>query len=168
MTTEKKTPTRSELEIVIKKKAAFFIVAFAALLAFNTQIGGSNSSKIMSNTIAANNQWAWYQAKNVRSVVYKTTADLVHDQKLAQYYHAEAQRMRDDMDEIQNKAKALEADRDRRAALSPYFTFAGLALQIGIVLSTAAILAVFMPLFYGSVAVGSVGVVLFAIGYLGV
>lgn len=168
MTTEKKVPTRSELEIMIKKKAAFFIVAFAALLAFNTQIGGSNSSKIMSNTIAANNQWAWYQAKNVRSVVYKTTADLIDDKKLAQFYHGEAQRMHADMDAIQSKAKELEADRDRRAALSPYFTFAGLALQIGIVLSTAAILAVFMPLFYGSVAVGSVGVVLFAVGYLGV
>jgi ABC-type multidrug transport system fused ATPase/permease subunit len=161
-------PTRSEMEIKIKTRAAFFIVTFAALLAFNTQIGGSNSSKIMANTIAANNQWAWYQAKNVRSVVYKTTADLVDDKKLAQHYHGEAKRMHDDMDEIQAKAKALEADRDRRSALSPYFTFAGLALQIAIVLSTAAILAVFMPLFYGSVAVGSLGVVLFSIGYLGV
>ena len=170
--------TRSELEIIIKKRAAFFIVAFAALLAFNAQIGSSNSSKISANTIAANNVWTHYGSKNVSAKLYATFAEVLdadgkpNSVKLATHFRLEAKRMReepeDGMQALTAKAKELEAERDRRSQFSPYFTYAGLALQIGIVLSTAAILAVFMPLFYGSVAVGSLGTVLFLIGYLGV
>jgi hypothetical protein len=153
--------TRSELEIIIKKRAAIVVVLCAALLAINTMLGNSNSSKVMSNTIAANNIWAWYQAKNVRSVVYVTTADTTKG-AVSERYRDEARRMKSDMDELAEKAKALEAERDNAKARSTYFTYAGSALQIAIVLSTAAILAVAMPLFWASTAVGVVGASLMA------
>lgn len=149
--------TRSELEIIIKKRAAITVTLFAALLAINTLIGGSNSSKILTNTIASNNQWAWYQAKNVRSVIYEVN-NRPDDVK----------RMKADMDEISAKAKSLEAERDLAKAKSPYFTYAGSLLQIGIVLSTAAILAVAMPLFWASVVTGAIGAGLFLFAYFGV
>ena len=47
--------SRSEREALIKDKAGWVIVVFAALLAINTYMGGSNSSKILNNTIDANN-----------------------------------------------------------------------------------------------------------------
>ena len=149
--------TRSELEIIIKKRAAITVTIFAALLAINTMLGNSNSSKVLSNTIQSNNLWAWYQAKNVRSVVYDVAgrADA-------------AARMKMDMEDIMEKAHALEEERDHAKQRSPYFTFAGSALQIGIVLSTAAILAVTMPMFWASVAVGSVGAALMAFALYGV
>ena len=149
--------TRSELEIIIKKRAAITVTLFAALLAINTLIGGSNSSKILTNTIASNNQWAWYQAKNVRSVIYEVSNR-----------PEDAQRMKADMEEISARAKSLEAERDVAKAKSPYFTYAGSFLQIGIVLSTAAILAVAMPLFWASVATGAIGAGLFLLAYFGV
>lgn len=153
--------TRSELEIIIKKRAAIVVVLCAALLAINTMLGNSNSSKVMTNTIAANNIWAWYQAKNVRSVVYVTTADTTKGETSTRY-REEARRMKSDMDELAEKAKALEAERDSAKAKSAYFTYAGSALQIAIVLSTAAILAVAMPLFWASSVVGVVGASLMA------
>ncbi|MCH9839415.1 DUF4337 domain-containing protein [bacterium] len=159
--------TRSELEIIIKKRAAIVVTIFAALLAISTLLGGSNSSKILGNTIAANNQWAWYQAKNVRSVIYATTADTTKG-SLSEHYREEARRMKVDMDDLAAKAKTLEVERDLAKAKSPYFTYAGSLLQIGIVLSTAAILAVAMPLFWGSVGVGSLGTVLFFYAQFGV
>lgn len=146
--------TRSELEIIIKRRAAITVTIFAALLAINTMIGNSNSSKILTNTIAANNMWAWYQAKNVRSVIYEVANK---DTAVA--------RMKSDMEEIMIKAQAMEKERDQAKNRSPFYTYAGAALQIGIVLSTAAILAVTMPLFWGSVAVGWIGAVLMAWGY---
>ena len=73
-----------------------------------------------------------------------------------------------DMEDIMEKAHALEEERDHAKQRSPYFTFAGSALQIGIVLSTAAILAVTMPMFWASVAVGSVGAALMAFALYGV
>ena len=149
--------TRSELEIIIKRRAAVTVTIFAALLAINTMIGNSNSSKVLTNTIQANNQWAWYQAKNVRSVVYDVAGRT-----------DEVQRMKTDMEEISAKAKALEIERDKAKERSPYYTYAGSALQIAIVLSTAAILAVVMPLFWASVGVGVVGATMMAIAFYGV
>ncbi len=71
------------------------------------------------------------------------------------------------MTEIEKKAKALEAERDVAKQKSPYFTYAGSLLQIGIVLSTAAILAVMMPLFWASCGVGSLGIALFVFAQFG-
>ena len=63
---EAKPLSRSEREALIKDKAGWVIVVFAALLAINTYMGGSNSSKILNNTIDANNTWSFYQAKSIK------------------------------------------------------------------------------------------------------
>lgn len=160
MTEEKKTPSRSEREAAIKDKAGFVIVVLAAILAINTMIGGQNSSRIMNNTIAANNQWAWYQAKNVRQVLYETSAMEARIPENRAKFEAEAARMKADKEEIMTKAKALEAEREVARKKSPWFTWGGSILQIAIVLLTASILAVSMPMFWISVVVGSVGSVL--------
>ncbi len=160
MTEEKKPLSRSEREAQIKDRAGFVIVVLAALLAINTMIGGQNSSKTMNNTIAANNQWAWYQAKNMRQVLYETAAVESKIPENKAKFEAEAARMKADKDEIMAKAKALEAERDAARQKSPWFTWGGSVLQIGIVLLTASILAVSMPMFWVSIVVGSVGAVL--------
>lgn len=144
------TASRSEREAYVKQWAAVTISVFALLLAINGMFGGSNSSRVLNGTIAANNLWAWYQAKNVRAVIYETSGK--EDKAAAQ---------RKDMEEISQKAKAAEADRDAAKNKSPWFSYAGMALQLSIVLSSAAILAVLMPMLYASIAVGAVGIGLF-------
>jgi uncharacterized protein HemX len=160
MTEEKKPLSRSEREAQIKDRAGFVIVVLAAMLAISTMIGGQNSSKIMNNTIAANNQWAWYQAKNMRQVLYETAAVESKIPENQQKFNAEAARMKADKEEIMTRARALEEERDVARQRSPWFTWAGSVLQIGIVLLTASILAVSMPMFWISIVVGSVGAVL--------
>ena len=152
MTEEKKPMTRSELEIIIKRRAAVLLIILAALVAVNSFFKDGNSSRIMKDIIAANNQWAWYQAKNVRSVIYETANR-----------PADAERMKADMEQIKYVAQAFEAEQKALSAKAPYYTYSAMLMQLGLVLSTAAILAVSMPLFYAAVAVGSSGVVLFAI-----
>jgi hypothetical protein len=154
---EVKPLSRSEREAKIKDKAGFVIVIFAAILAISTMIGGQNSSKIMNNTIAANNQWSWYQAKNVRGVLYETAAASATDPKVKSKFEAERERMEADKKEIAEKAKALEAERAVARERSPWFTWGGSVLQIAIVLLTASILAVSMPMFWISLVVGSIG-----------
>lgn len=154
---EVKPLSRSEREAKIKDKAGFVIVFLAALLAINTMLGGGNSSKIQNNTIQANNMWAWYQAKNVRGVLYEINAIETNKPENREKFLAEAKRMIDDKKEIMEKAKALEAERDEAKKRSPWFTWSGSILQIAIVLLTASILAVSMPMFYVSAAVGAVG-----------
>jgi len=154
---EVKPLSRSEREAKIKDKAGFVIVFLAAILAINTMIGGQNSSKIMNNTISANNQWAWYQAKNVRQVLYETAAVEAKIPENKAKFEAEAKRMESDKKEIMEKAKALEAERELARQKSPWFTWGGSVLQIAIVLLTASILAVSMPMFWVSLVVGAAG-----------
>ena len=142
------TASRSEREAYVKQWAALTISVFALLLAVNGMWGGSNSSKVLNGTIAANNYWAWYQAKNVRATIFEVNG-----------LEEKASKQRADMEEISLKARESEAMRDEAKARSKYFTWAGLALQLAIVLSSAAILAVMMPLLFASVGVGAVGAV---------
>ena len=157
MSEEKKPLSRSEKEAKIKDKAGFVIVVLAALLAITTMFGGQNSSKIMNNTIAANNQWAWYQAKNVRQVLYETSAMEARKPENKAKFEAEAKRMEADKKEIMTKAKALEDEREVARKKSPWFTWGTSVLQIAIVLLTASILAVSMPMFWVSLVVGVAG-----------
>ena len=144
------TASRSEREAYVKQWAALTISIFALLLAINGMYGSSNSSKVLNGTIAANNYWAWFQAKNVRATIYETSGR-----------EDKAEKQRADMEEISEKARAAEAARDAAKSRSPFFSYAGMALQLSIVLSSAAILAVMMPLLYASIAVGGVGMGLF-------
>lgn len=143
------TASRSEREAYVKAWAAITISIFALLLAINGYFGGSNSSRVLGKTIEANNLWAWYQAKNIRSVIYEEAGKA-----------DKAAKQKKDMDEISEKAKAAEFERDVAKNRSPWFSYAGMALQLAIVLSSAAILAVMMPLLYASVVVGIFGFVL--------
>ncbi len=141
--------SRSEREAYVKAWAAITISTFALLLAINGYFGGSNSSRVLGKTIEANNLWAWYQAKNVRAVIYETAGKDV-----------QAARQRSDMEDISAKAQRAEAERDVAKNRSPWFSYAGMALQLAIVLSSAAILAVMMPMLLVSVAVGAGGAAL--------
>lgn len=156
--------TRSEAEALIKGRAAITISIMAAVIAILAMVSGSNSSRVLNNTIAANSQWAWYQAKNVRQVLYETAA-LQAAPEAAKKLQAEADRMRADKAEIKAQAEALEAERDVAKKRGPWFTYAASLLQIGVVLTTASILAVTMTLFWAGLAAGTLGALAFANGY---
>jgi uncharacterized protein HemX len=151
--------SRSEREAKIKDKAGLVINVFALLLALNAWYGGKLSSTVLNNTISANNQWSWYQAKNVRGVIYETSALQATGANKAKL-EAEAERMKEEKKEIAEKAKKLEADRDEAKLRSPWIGYASTAYQLAIVLLSASILAVSMPLFWGSFVVAGLGLAL--------
>jgi hypothetical protein len=75
MAEEAQPLSRSEREAKIKDKAGLVICVLAALLAINTLVGGSNSSKILNNTIEANNTWAFFQAKSIKQTLAEQSLD---------------------------------------------------------------------------------------------
>lgn len=163
MAEEKKPLSRSEREAQIKDKAGLVICVLAALLAINTLMGGSNSSKILNNTIEANNTWAFYQAKSIKQTLAEMSYDdavRAGDKKKAETLAAKIDRYENEpkegKKELMAKARNLEAERSTAKARSPWYTYAGSLFQIAIVLLTASILAVNMRLYYSSVVVGSV------------
>jgi hypothetical protein len=165
MTEEKKPLSRSEREAQIKDKAGWVIVVFAALLALNTYFGGSNSSKILNNTIDANNTWAFYQAKSIKQTLAEMAYDDAvrsNDKKKQESLQAKIDRYESDpktgegKKELMAKARKLEEDRGVAKLRSPWYTYAGSLFQIAVVLLTASILAVNMRLYWASLAVGGV------------
>lgn len=151
--------SRSEREAKIKDKAGLVINVFALLLALNTWYGGKLSSTILNNTISANNQWSWYQAKNIRSVLYET-ASLEARPENKEKLLSERDRMEVEKKEIATNAMTLEKERDDAKLRSPWIGYASTAYQLAIVLLSASILAVSMPLFWGSFVVAGIGIVL--------
>lgn len=166
---EVKPLSRSEREAQIKDKAGLVICVLAALLAINTLMGGSNSSKILNNTIEANNTWAFYQAKTIKQTLAEQSLDDAQYRndkvkiekltaKIAQYESDPV--TGEGKKELMAKARGLETGRTEAKARSPFYTYAGSLFQIAIVLLTASILAVNMRMYWASIGVGVTAAVL--------
>ena len=152
--------SRSEREAKIKDKAGMVISIFALFLAINSWYAGKLGSTVLNNTLGANNTWAQYQAKAGRGVSYEIAAKTTNDAKLRAEFMAEKERMDNDKKEIAEKARTMEAAREEAKKSSPWIGYASTAYQLAIVILSASILAVSMPMFFGSFAVAAVGLAL--------
>ena len=169
MSEEKKPLSRSEREALIKDKAGWVITVLAALLAINTLMGGSNSSKVLNNTIEANNTWAFYQAKSIKQSLAEQSLDDAKfrgDKAKVDYLQKKIDRYESDPStgegkkELMAKARKLEEERAVAKSRGPWYTYAGSLFQIAIVLLTASILAVNNRLYYASIGVGVIAALL--------
>ena len=142
------------------------ISVFALLLAINSWYGGKLSSTVLNNTLGANNAWAQYQAKNGRGVSYEIASLTTSDKALKEKFAAEKERMDSDKKEIAEKARAMEAAREEAKKQSPWIGYASTAYQLAIVILSASILAVSMPMFWSSFVVAGVGIILSSQGVL--
>jgi hypothetical protein len=156
--------SRSEREAKIKDKAGMVISVFALFLAVNSWYGGKLGSTVLNNTLGANNAWAQYQAKNNRLVSYEIASKTTSDAKLRAEFRAEAARMDSDKKEIAVNARKMEADRELAKKSSPWIGYASTAYQLAIVVLSASILAVSMPMFWASFGVAGFGILLSAQG----
>jgi len=158
--------SRSEREAKIKDKAGMVISVFALFLAVNSWYGGKLSSTVLNNTLGANNAWAQYQAKNNRLVSYEIASKTTSDPKLKAEFKSEAERMESDKKEIAINARKMEAERELAKKSSPWIGYASTAYQLAIVVLSASILAVSMPMFWSSFVVAGIGVILSSQGVL--
>ena len=173
MAEEKKPLSRSEREAQIKDKAGWVITVLAALLAINTYIAGGLSSKVLNNTIKANDTWAFFQAKSIKQTLAEQSLDDAtyrKDTVKMEKLQAKIDRYESDpktgegKKELMAKARALEAERDEIRKQTPWLTFASSAFQIAIVLLSASILAVAPALYVGSIWVGAFAALLMSQG----
>ena len=166
---EEKGAPNAEQGSKIKSKAGLVINIFAALLAFNMWFQGSLNSKVMINTIQANDLWAFYQAKSIKQTQYELAAQQATDPAKAKKYSDKAASY--DLGEegkpaLLKQAKELEAQRDHYKLQLPWIGYASTAYQLSIVLLSASILSVSMALFWGSFVMAGAGLFLMLQGFL--
>ena len=183
---EVELPNPEELEErrdkVFSRRVALTTAVYAVVLAI-ASLGGNNAMKeMLLAQQEASNQWSYYQAKVIREHLNRGNKLLLEAQlaepsrvvgpERAKYeallasFREEEKRMNADKKEIEPKARALEADRDRNQAKDPYFDYAEVLLQIAIVCSSVSILAASRPMFWFSAVLASLGTLLTANGFL--
>ena len=173
MSDQIKPLSRSEREAKVKDKAGWVITLIALLLSINTYLANGMSSTILSNTIKANDTWSFYQAKSIKqSIAEGQLEDAIErkDNKKITELKAKIARYESEPStgegkkEPLTKARSLEESRDELRKHTPWLTFAGTSYQFAIVLLSASILAVSMPMFYSSLVMSLVGALLMSQG----
>ncbi len=170
-----------------KTRSALLVAVLALVLAV-ASLGGSNAAKeaTMENILAAN-AYNFYQAKNQRQTAYKIAADdleiqlksgkssadarLFLEKKLLDYqknvarYESEPE-TGEGKKELMQRAKNHEAKRDEALARDPWFDYAEALLQIGIVLTSVAIITGRRAFFNVSAVLGLFGILSTLNGFL--
>jgi hypothetical protein len=132
----------------------------------------------LSFNIEASNLWAFFQAKTIRQTVLRTAAEqtsvggTTEDakkqveswRKTAQRYQSEPE-TGEGRDELMARAKEAEKKRDRAMAAYHQYELASAAVQIAIVLASAAIVTGAMALAWIGAGLGIVGMVFCVIGF---
>lgn len=168
--TEVKQLSRSEREAQIKDKAGWVITVIALLLAVTTYSANGFSSKILSNTIKANDTWNFYQAKSIKQSIAEGQLEESKDLNRKEQLRIKIDRYESDpvsgegKKELMARALKIEADRDEAKKHTPWLTFAAMAFQLAIVLLSASILAVDKRMFWGSIGVSVFGLLLLVQG----
>jgi len=119
----------------------------------------------------ATDAWNEYQADSLKKHIYALAAD-AHGPKAGEYARTSNEQV-EKQGEIRRRAQEAEAERDQLMAQSRlhehrhhWLTGAATMLEIGIAISTVAIITRRRPFWLGAMALGVAGVGLFAAAYL--
>jgi hypothetical protein len=158
------------------KKVALLIAVLALVLAFSETLGKAAQTNALGANIEASNLWAFFQAKTIRQTVLRTAAEQTEAtnpsatkqieawKKTAQRYQSEPE-TGEGREELMARAKQAEKKRDRSMAAYHHYELASGAVQIAIVLASAAIVTGMMALAWTGAGLGVLGLVFCLIGF---
>jgi hypothetical protein len=142
------------------RKIALLIAVIALFLALSETLGKGAQTEAISKNVESSNLWAFFQAKSIRRTVVQTASDeaklslgTIGDaaakaalqkqidewQKTAARYRSEPE-TGEGQDQLSERAKHAEEERDLAEAKYHHFELASAAFQIGIVLASATII----------------------------
>ena len=161
---------------------ALTTVLFAVCATLSTFKGGGYSTKSVLAQAQASDQWAYFQAKSVKSNLYELQKENLemelkesraHSQEAADIYsqkiaaYAERiERYSKEKAAIEAEAKKLEASRNDAQTHSKMFGLSVIFLQLAILLSSIAALLKKKPIWYCGLLLGAAGLFVFANGFL--
>jgi hypothetical protein len=159
------------------KRIGIVIAIMASVLAFTEAAGSNAAADAIRGTVEASDTWAFFQAKTIRMTVLRTEAQSLElstaemkpgpalDQvkKAITEWRATADRYDSDPEkgegrkELSEKATQIEAARDNSAAANATYDLASGALQLGILLASAAVVTSVLWLAYIGAGLGLLG-----------
>lgn len=159
------------------KRIALLIAVIALCLAFSETLGKSSQTEAIAETIRANDLWAFFQAKTIRTTTVRTAAESAQIQlagitdptvranlekqidawlKTAARYDSEPS-TNEGRKELAERAQEVEHNRDLMLARYHNYEISSAAFQIAIVLASASVITGMIALAWFSGAVALVG-----------
>jgi uncharacterized protein DUF4337 len=154
---------------------AITISILAVLVAMATLMGHRSSIEVVLLQTQASDQWAFYQAKNIRLHEMQSVADMlgvltpVQKEKaeaLREKYQKEIERYEKDKDQISEKAKEFENERGVHTRREDRFDAGEVVLEIALIICSLTLLTKRKAFWYSGIAIGVVGFVVGLSGFL--
>ena len=151
-------------------------MAVLAVLVATVSLSGhrSHTEEILMQT-RATDQWAYYQAKNMRRNNLEaldevlTAMDTTKSERVAEvrkHFHEEIEKYREQQAEIQNEAHSLEAEVERATHRANRFDLGEVFLEIALVVTSITLLTEKRGYWYFGMVLAVVGIVSAASGFL--
>jgi len=151
------------------------MAVFAVLVAVVSLLGhrAHTEEVVLQNKVT--DQWAYYQAKNMRRhsdeqfadlAALITPTDAAQATKLREKYTTEAERYRDDQKEIDAEARKLEQETDRERKRGDRYDLGEVFLEMGLVITSITLLSGRRVFWQLGILAGVVGVAVAVTGPL--
>jgi len=151
------------------------MAVLAVLVAVITLLGHRAHTEEVVLQAKSSDQWAYFQAKNIRRHEDEIFADETSVQpstdaaalaQLRAKYSDEAKRYKDEQKEIEDKAKELEAEVATERNRADRFDLAEVFLEVGLVITSITLLSGRRMFWALGIALGALGIVLAATAFL--
>lgn len=179
--------TDSAVEAKEKDRRAAIVIAILALFLALSEAGAKKADHISTEkNIESSDLFNFYQAKKIRSTIVETAAQTLESQmpgvsdpkahdalekqvadfktKAAEFEH-DPKKPEDSLDAIQDRANEAGDARELANRQLEHYELGSGAVQIAIVLASAAIITGVGALMWFSIALGAVGVILMTLGF---
>jgi Domain of unknown function (DUF4337) len=150
------------------------MAVLAVLVAVVTLLGHRAHTEEVVLQAKASDQWAYYQAKNIRrhedeifsdNGSVETTTDAAALAKLREKYSSEAARYKDDQKEIEDKAREMEAEVATERNRADRYDLAEVFLEVGLVITSITLLSGRRLFWMFGMLMGVIGIVLAGTGF---
>lgn len=151
------------------------MAVLAVLVAVVSLLGHRAHTEEVVRQAQASDEWAHYQAKNIRRHTDELFTDLTSVQattdasalsKLREKYSGEADRYKDEMKELDDKAREFEAEVKMERQRADRFDLAEVFLEIGLVITSITLLSGRRIFWWLGMVLGIVGLVTAGLGFL--
>jgi len=156
------------LPVAVTMSILTVLVAMATLLAHRAA-----TDKLLLQT-KATDQWAYYQAKNIRLHEMQSVVDMLGtlapaDKEkaaaLQEKYKKEVERYQSDKDDISEKAKEFEAEGEHISRREDRFDLAEVILEIALIICSLTLITRKMIFWHSGIALGAVGFLVALTGF---
>ncbi len=152
----------SEAHTSSAKRIGLTMAVVAVLLAVSTMLGHRMHTESVLLQNRATDQWAFYQAKNIRAHMYEANAQMaaaLGAQGAAEDFKSRGEKQRTDAENIRTAAEKLEAETQATERKAAHYNLSEIFFEIGIVLCSISLLSgsgLFWRLSFISTAIGIV------------